>query len=255
MSSSSKPLTVVVADDEPAMLSLVSSHLKRLGFAVHEAPDGAAAWQLVQTHLPDLVMLDVMMPEMSGWEVARAVKAKGAAGGALEHTPVLMLTGIGERLNAMNSPLFAADAWLDKPFEFTMLDEKIAEVLEKHGKHMPARPAPGAVSSPDEPSKKAAAKKASAKKASAKKPAAKKAVAKKAAVTKAKAVTSKKAAPAKAAKKAAPAKAAAKKAAPAKKSAAKSTAAKPAKKSASKAPAKAAAKASAKKSASARRAE
>ncbi|MBK9266253.1 MAG: response regulator [Polyangiaceae bacterium] len=241
MSSSSKPLTVVVADDEPAMLSLVSSHLKRLGFAVHEAPDGAAAWQLVQTHLPDLVMLDVMMPEMSGWEVARAVKAKGAAGGALEHTPVLMLTGIGERLNAMNSPLFAADAWLDKPFEFSMLDEKIAEVLEKHGKQMPTRSAPVTAISLDEPAKKAAAKKGSAKKASAKKAVAKKVAAK------AKAVTSKKAAPAKAAKKAAPAKAAAKKAAPAKKSAAKSTAAKPAKKSASKAPAKAAAKARAKK--------
>ncbi len=234
--SSSTPLTVVVAEDEPAMLSLVASHLKRLGFTVHEAPDGAAAWQLVQKHLPDLVMLDVMMPEMSGWEVARAIKAKGAAGGAFENTPILMLTGIGERLNAMNSPLFAADAWLDKPFEFAKLDETIAEILEKYGKEMPTRADSSHKHAP------VAAKKAAKKAAPAKAPpvtvAAKKAAPAKAAA--------KKAAPVKAtAKKAAPAKVAAKKAAPAKKPASKPVASKPAKKAASKPTAKPAAKKSA----------
>lgn len=246
-SKSSKPLTVVVADDEPAMLSLVASHMKRLGFTVHEASDGAAAWKLVQDKLPDLVMLDVMMPEMSGWEVARAIKAKGAANGALEHTPVLMLTGIGERLNAMNSPLFAADGWLDKPFEFVTLDEKIAELLGKSGKKMPVRPTGTTVSSGDKPTKKASAKKAVATKAAPKAaPAKPSAPAKKAAVKAAS--TPKKAAPVKAVAKkaAAPAKApaATKNVAPAK------APAKAAKKSASKAPA----KASAKKSGSARRA-
>ena len=241
-SKSSTSLSVVVADDEPAMLSLVASHMKRLGFNVHEAPDGAAAWKLVQEKLPDLVMLDVMMPEMSGWEVARAIKARGSSGGALENTPVLMLTGIGERLNAMNSPLFAADGWLDKPFEFTALDDKIAEVLAKHGKQIPARVgAPAAVSS-DKPAKKPAAKKAPAKKA----PVKAAAPAKKAAPAKA-AAPAKKAAPAKAV---APAKAAA----PAKKAAPAKEAAKPAKKSASKAPVKATAKSPAKKSASKSRA-
>lgn len=240
------PLTVVVADDEPAMLSLVASHMKRLGFKVHEASDGAAAWKLVQDKLPDLVMLDVMMPEMSGWEVARAIKAKGAANGALEHTPVLMLTGIGERLNAMNSPLFAADGWLDKPFEFAALDEKISEVLDKHGKHLPVRPTGTTLSEQDKPAKKSPVKKAVASKSTTKAAPAKKAApeanaapAKKAAL--AKAVAKKAAAPAKAP-------AAAKKAAPAK------APAKAAKKSASKAPVKAATKAPAKKSGSARRA-
>lgn len=202
------------------MLSLVASHMKRLGFIVHEASDGAAAWKLVQEQLPDLVMLDVMMPEMSGWEVARAIKARGAAGGALQHTPVLMLTGIGERLNAMNSPLFAADGWLDKPFEFSSLDEKIAEVLEKHGKHMPRSKSAGSGGT-DKPAK-AAGKKAGTKKAPAKKVAAKK--------TATAAAPAKKAAAKPAATKAAPTKAAA----PAKKAAPAKAASKPAKKSASK---------------------
>jgi DNA-binding response OmpR family regulator len=204
------------------MLSLVASHMKRLGFTVHEASDGAAAWKLVQEQLPDLVMLDVMMPEMSGWEVARAIKARGAAGGALQHTPVLMLTGIGERLNAMNSPLFAADGWLDKPFEFSALDEKIAEVLEKHGKEMPQRFASASTGGTDKPAK-ASSKKAGTKKAPGKKVANKKAATKAAPAAKAAAVKP-------AAKKAAPTKAAA----PAKKAAPAKAASKPAKKSASK---------------------
>ncbi len=237
------------------MLSLVASHMKRLGFTVHEAPDGAAAWKLVQDHIPDLVMLDVMMPEMSGWEVARAIKAKGSAGGVFEHTPVLMLTGIGERLNAMNSPLFAADAWLDKPFEFTTLDEKIAEALGKHGKKIPTPSATATPVGSDKPAKtsakKLSANKAPAKNVAAAKPVTKASKASKAAPVKAVVVAkpaAKKAAPVApakpVAKKAAPAKpvATAKKAAPAK------AASKPAQKSASKAPVKVAAKSPAKKS-------
>ena len=237
------------------MLSLVASHMKRLGFTVHEAPDGAAAWKLVQDHVPDLVMLDVMMPEMSGWEVARAIKGKAGAGGVFEHTPVLMLTGIGERLNAMNSPLFAADAWLDKPFEFTTLDDQIAEALGKHGKKIPSPSATATPVGSDKPvkvaAKKSSAKKVPAKKAAAPKPEAKASKATKAAPAKAAAVAkpvAKKAAPAAPAKPVAKKAAPAKTAAPAKKAAPVKAASKPAKKSASKAPVKAAAKSPAKKS-------
>ncbi|TKD08418.1 response regulator transcription factor [Polyangium fumosum] len=183
-STSTKPLTVVVAEDEPAMLSLVARHLRTLGFQVHDAADGETAWRLTQQHHPDLVMLDVMMPQMSGWEVAKLVKAPGAAGGTLANTPVLMLTGIGESMNAMTSPLFA-DGWLDKPFEFARLDEKISELLAKYGKDMPPRRALDDAELDEEPIEEAApppkparaAKKATKKatKKAAKKPAAKKA--------------------------------------------------------------------------------
>ncbi|MDI1477704.1 response regulator [Polyangium sp. y55x31] len=207
-STSTKPLTVVVAEDEPAMLSLVARHLKTLGFQVHDAADGETAWRLTQQHRPDLVMLDVMMPQMSGWEVAKLVKAPGAAGGTLANTPVLMLTGIGESMNAMTSPLFA-DGWLDKPFEFAKLDEKIGELLAKYGKEMPPRRALDDADLDEEPAEEAAPapKPARAAKKAAKKPA-KKAAAKKAAKAPTKAAKTTK-------------KAAAKAAAPAKKTAAK----------------------------------
>ena len=122
-------IRVLVAEDEPAMLSLVSRHLRGLGFQVIEASEGDAAWDLAQKHQPDLVILDVMMPGMSGWEICKRLKSHGSNGGQFSSTGVIMLTGIGERLNEMTSPLYGADEYLDKPFEFRDLDAMIDRVL------------------------------------------------------------------------------------------------------------------------------
>ena len=118
---------VLVADDEPSTLALVTAHVRSKGFKVIEASDGEMAWQLAHQHLPHLVILDVMMPGMSGWEVCRKIRESLP----LAHTGVIMLTGIGENLNEMTSPLYGADAHLDKPFEFSDLDDCIEETLEK----------------------------------------------------------------------------------------------------------------------------
>ncbi len=127
MLPSSNPV-VLVADDEPSMLELVAQHLKTLDdprLVVLEASDGEQAWKLAREHLPDLVVLDVMMPGMSGWEVCRKIREDVA----LAHTGVVMLTGIGENLNQMTSPLYGADAYIDKPFDFDELDEKVKAAL------------------------------------------------------------------------------------------------------------------------------
>src|ERR1700754_3669014 len=127
--SSPNPL-VLVADDEPSMLELVARHLRTLNdpkVEVIQASDGEEAWDLAREHLPDLVVLDVMMPGMSGWEVCRKIREDVA----LAHTGVVMLTGIGESLNEMTSPLYGADAYIDKPFEFAELEAKIKETLER----------------------------------------------------------------------------------------------------------------------------
>src|SRR3954466_7997868 len=126
MPNDSKPI-VLVADDEPSMVAMLSSHLRSKGFSVLEASDGDQAWELAHEHLPNLVLLDVMMPGMSGWEVCRKIREAVS----LAHTGVIMLTGIGENLNEMTSPLYGADAYLDKPFEFTNLDEKITETIAR----------------------------------------------------------------------------------------------------------------------------
>jgi len=222
----STPL-VLVADDEPSMLELVARHLRTMNqpkLEVIQASDGEEAWRLAREHLPDLVVLDVMMPGMSGWEVCRKIREDVA----LAHTGVVMLTGIGENLNQMTSPLYGADAYIDKPFEFDDFDGKIRHTLDarhkqregvvrppingtagaakpaardddargakgkgKAAKAAPAKAAPKAKApAKAAPAKakaapaKAAPKKAVAKKPAAKKPAAKKAVARKPAAKK-----------------------------------------------------------------------
>jgi len=220
------------------MLSLNAGFLRQKGFDVTEASDGERAWTLAEDGEFDLVLLDVMMPGMSGWEVCKRVKNNPSSA----KTAVVMLTGIGETLNDMTSSLFAADAWLNKPYDFGELERKLREALARYGKDMPDGGS-ALYAKNDEPppslptealadfgpavrktsvrvggsapvTKKAtpkAAKKAAPKKAA---PAPKKAAPKKAAPKKAaKKAAPKKAAPKKAAKKAAPKKAAPKKAA------------------------------------------
>jgi DNA-binding response OmpR family regulator len=176
-------IKVLIAEDEPAMLSLVARHLREMGFSVVEAAEGDAAWELAQEHRPDLVVLDVMMPGMSGWEVCKRIKSPASEG--FGSTGVIMLTGIGENLNDMTSPLFAADTWLNKPFDFADLEARIHETLDKYHKDLPDGASGGSVSeSTRRPSPKRHAPKkiakAASKKAPVKKPVAKKAVTKKA---------------------------------------------------------------------------
>lgn len=225
------PPRVLVAEDEPAMLSLVARHLRNLGFSVIEASEGDAAWELAREHQPDLVILDVMMPGMSGWEICKRLKSDTSDGRPFASTGVIMLTGIGENLNEMTSPLFAADAWLNKPFDFADLDARVRETLARYAKPLPdangskGQPsAAGEEIEAEQPSgeratgaKRSAANGAATVRAAAKTSPAKKTAGKKAA---AKPAAKKAAAKKPAAKQAAPKKAAAKKPAATKKAAA-----------------------------------
>jgi CheY-like chemotaxis protein len=207
MSKTAKTV-VLVADDEPSTRALVAGHLRSKGYKVLEAGDGDEAWEMAHEHLPHAVVLDVMMPGMSGWEVCRKIREAVS----LNHTGVVMLTGIGENLNEMTSPLYGADAYVDKPFEFSVLDQKLTETLAKRRK--PDAEPTVVTSAPALSSSKAPAKKAPAAPAKKATAAPVKAPAKKAAPKKK--APAKKAAP----KKKAPAKKAApKKKAPAKKAA------------------------------------
>ncbi len=123
------------------MLELVARHLRSMDnpkLEVLEASDGDEAWTLARERLPDLVVLDVMMPGMSGWEVCRKIRQDAS----LAHAGVLMLTGIGENLNETTSPLFGADDYIDKPFDFQSLDQKVKKVLASRAAQREAVPRP-----------------------------------------------------------------------------------------------------------------
>jgi DNA-binding response OmpR family regulator len=127
MSDSNKAV-VLVADDDPEILSLLSIRLSRAGYKVIEAVDGEQTLVKVREHFPDVVILDVMMPGKNGWEVAKELRHDAR----FKEIGIIMLTAIGEKINEMTSPLYGADAFVDKPFEFADLEAKIAEVLAKH---------------------------------------------------------------------------------------------------------------------------
>jgi DNA-binding response OmpR family regulator len=126
MGKTAEKTTVLVADDDVEILAIVGRVLRRMDLNVLEASDGDEAMTLILENRPKLLVLDVMMPGQSGWEVCRSVRESEA----LKDTRVLMLTGIGERLNEMTSPLYGADAYLDKPFEIETLDRKVRELLD-----------------------------------------------------------------------------------------------------------------------------
>lgn len=129
MSASDDTTTVLIADDDLDILNITRRLMTKRGFNVLEASDGDEAMKKILEHQPDLVVLDVMMPGQTGWEVCRSIRETES----LADTGVIMLTGIGENMNEMTSPLYGADGHLDKPFEFEDLDALVTQVLERRG--------------------------------------------------------------------------------------------------------------------------
>lgn len=117
--------SIVVVDDDPEIVGMLSTRLKTRGYEVTTAGDGHAALELCRRLLPDLVLLDVMMPGKSGWEVARALKTDPLT----SKIKIVIITAIGEHVNDATSPIYGADAHVDKPFEFDKLERLVARLL------------------------------------------------------------------------------------------------------------------------------
>lgn len=124
---------ILIADDDPDIRAILRAHLSERECEVFEATDGAIALETVLVEQPDLVILDVMMPELNGWEICRYIRQHDN----LASTRVLMLTAIGHTVNEMASPLYGADGYLDKPFELEAIDEAIAGILKERGLSWP----------------------------------------------------------------------------------------------------------------------
>lgn len=124
-----KPV-LLVADDDPEILGMLALRLSKKGYTVLEAGDGVQTLAVAREEHPDLIVLDVMMPGKNGWEVARELRTDEAT----RNIGIVVLTAIGERMNEMTSPLYGADDYLDKPFEFAELEQKIEHTLEKRRK-------------------------------------------------------------------------------------------------------------------------
>lgn len=114
-------IRIVYVDDDLELLKLVSEALEEEGYEVLTAHDGEEGLELILVEQPDVVLLDVMMPKLTGWEICKYIRSKPD----WNDTPIVMLTGIGERMNAMTAPLYGADKFLDKPFDIDELIEVV----------------------------------------------------------------------------------------------------------------------------------
>ncbi len=116
---------ILYVDDDLELTQLVQGCLEDEGYEVIIANDGEEGLGTVITEQPDLVILDVMMPQLNGWEIARYMRERDL----YAKVPILMLTGIGPALNEMTAPLYGANAHLDKPFDLDDLVDKVASLL------------------------------------------------------------------------------------------------------------------------------
>lgn len=115
---------ILVVDDDPRMRELIAYVLGKEGFAVREAANGRLALAAVATKRPDLVLLDVLMPEMDGISVCRQLRASG-------DLPIVFLSSRGEDIDRMLGLDFGADDYVAKPFHPGELVSRIRAVLRR----------------------------------------------------------------------------------------------------------------------------
>ena len=124
MDASAKKNRILVVDDEKGLVKLIRLNLEHDGVEVFEANHGTQAMDRLRAVLPDLVLLDVMMPDMDGFQVLRMIREVGT-------TPVIMLTAKGEENDKVRGLELGADDYVTKPFSPRELTSRIRAVLRR----------------------------------------------------------------------------------------------------------------------------
>lgn len=118
---------ILVADDDAWILRMVTTVLEKRGYIVDTASDGEEAMQKAMATKPDLVVTDVMMPNMDGWALIKALRARPE----FAFVPVIFLTALGSDDDRIRGFRLGADDYLPKPFRFEELDLRVAKTLKQ----------------------------------------------------------------------------------------------------------------------------
>ena len=125
MADDQKP-TVVCVEDEPEMIDLIKLILTRKGYEVHGANGGMQGLELIREIRPDLVLLDLMMPEMDGWQVYQQLKAEEAT----KQIPVIVVTAKAQDIDkVLGLQIAKVDDYIAKPFSLQELVDRVDAVL------------------------------------------------------------------------------------------------------------------------------
>ncbi len=120
---------VLIVDDDPALREVVRIALVRAGFETTEAADGAAALARAAADLPDLIVLDVMLPELDGTDVCRALRRRSSADGG--HVPILFLSSRDDEVDRIVGLEIGGDDYMAKPFSPRELVARIRALLRR----------------------------------------------------------------------------------------------------------------------------
>jgi two-component system alkaline phosphatase synthesis response regulator PhoP len=120
---------ILIADDEPNIVISLEFLLKREGFEVCIARDGQETLDLIRRDRPQLVLLDVMMPKKSGYDVCQEVRADAA----IKDTKIMMLTAKGRELDIAKGSAMGADDYMTKPFSTKELVQRVRALLNSSG--------------------------------------------------------------------------------------------------------------------------
>jgi len=115
---------ILVVDDEPHMVKLVEANLRAAGYEVVSAVDGRTALAAAERELPDLIILDIMLPGIDGYEVCRRIREYSAV-------PILMLTARSSEIDLVRGFDVGADDYLEKPFSVNELLVRVRAVLKR----------------------------------------------------------------------------------------------------------------------------
>ena len=116
---------ILIADDEPNIVAALEFLLQRSGYEVHVARNGDEALKLVEATHPDLVLLDVMMPQKSGYEVCMRIRERAD----WRHIKIIMLSAKGRDVEVSKGLSMGADIYVTKPFSTRELMDKIRDLL------------------------------------------------------------------------------------------------------------------------------
>ncbi|GAO41158.1 response regulator transcription factor [Flavihumibacter petaseus] len=119
-------VNILVVEDEPSVALLIRKGLTEKGYMISLAPDGLTGLDMARTHHFDLVILDIMMPGISGLELCGKLRSEGNT------TPILMLTALGSTENIVTGLDKGADDYLAKPFKFAELEARIRALLRRY---------------------------------------------------------------------------------------------------------------------------
>lgn len=125
--------TILLVEDEESIVELVRYNLSRAGYLVHVALSGEDALTALKTVAPDLILLDIMLPQIDGIEVCRRLRRNERT----EHTPIIMLTARGEESDIITGLETGADDYVTKPFSPKVLMARIKAVLRRSADDLP----------------------------------------------------------------------------------------------------------------------